>query len=192
MDGCQTPAKVLALDIAGNPNAWIDIERAVHLITTDRVLALLGENTRLLFGGVNARTGQRSQIEISSILLTRMHVQPRLWSKQYQPPLTNRALFARDRHLCQYCGNAFATQKLTRDHIVPTSRGGLDTWSNTTTACAVCNAAKGARTPEEWGVQLIAVPYAPCYAEHLLLKGRNILADQAAFLQARVRRAKVN
>lgn len=190
MDGCQTPAKVLALDIAGNPNAWIDIERAVHLIATDRVLARLGVNTRLLLGGINARTGQRSQIEISSILLTRMRVQPRLWTKQYQPPLTNRALFARDGHVCQYCGDMFPTSKLTRDHIVPVSRGGRDIWSNVTTACAVCNAGKGARTPEEWGVQLIAVPYTPCYAEHLLLKGRNILADQAAFLQARVRRMK--
>jgi hypothetical protein len=26
----------------------------------------------------------------------------------------------------------------------------------------------------------LSVPYAPCYAEHLLLQGRNILADQAA------------
>jgi hypothetical protein len=35
---------------------------------------------------------------------------------------------------------------------------------------------------------LIAVPYTPCYAEHLILNSKTILADQMEFLQMRVRR----
>jgi len=55
-------------------------------------------------------------------------------------------------------------------------------------ACKACNHRKNNRTPAEWGVELIAVPYAPCYAEHLILCGKIILAEQMDFLQARLRR----
>ncbi|MES9822494.1 MAG: HNH endonuclease [Candidatus Thiodiazotropha sp.] len=182
------PMQVLALDCAGNPSSWLNVESAIHLITTDRVLAPLGQESRVFRGGINARTGRRSAVEVSSILLTKARVQPRLWTREYEPPLTNRALFARDGHICLYCGESFPSRLLTRDHVIPSSRGGDDCWSNVVTACRNCNHRKGARTPQEWGVELIAVPYAPCYAEHLLLRGKAVLADQMAFLQARVSR----
>ena len=190
MNAMERNNRVLALDRAGNPSAWIDTETAVQLIATDRVLAPLGEHSRAVFGGINAASGQRSRIEISSILLTSARVQACRWEKDYAPPLTNRALFARDGYLCLYCGESFTAQSLTRDHVIPASRGGENTWSNVASACRACNHRKNDRTPAEWGVQLIAVPYAPCYAEHLILNGRTILADQMAFLRARLRRAR--
>jgi 5-methylcytosine-specific restriction endonuclease McrA len=180
---------ILALDQAGNPSRWINQEKAVHLIVTDRVLAPLGEESRIIRGGVNAQTGLQSCVEDSSILLTRSKVQPHLWAESYEPPLTNRALFARDRYLCLYCGKSYSSRELTRDHVIPRSRGGSDRWSNVVSCCHRCNHLKGARTPDEWGVELLAVPYAPCYAEHLILRGKNILTDQATFLRARVRRS---
>jgi hypothetical protein len=54
--------------------------------------------------------------------------------------------------------------------------------------CTGCYHRKNNRTPAEWGIELIAVPYAPCYAEHLILNGKTILVDQMEFLLARVRR----
>src|SRR5690606_39739695 len=39
------------------------------------------------------------------------------------PPLNNRELFRRDRHVCAYCGGEFSYFRLTRDHITPLSRG---------------------------------------------------------------------
>lgn len=179
--------RILACDRAANPSSWLDIETAVHLLTTGRVLASLGEHRRVVFGGVNARSGRRSRIELSSILLTSARVREHRWHREYQAPLSNRALFARDGHLCLYCGHSFAPRQLTRDHIVPLSRGGLSVWSNLASACRPCNQRKNNRTPAEWGTELIAVPYAPCHAEHLILSGRVILADQMAFLRARLR-----
>ena len=179
---------VLALDCAGNPSAWLDAEVAVHLIASERVLAPLGKHSRRVFGGINAASGRRSSIEISSILLTSARVQSRRWERDYAPPLTNRALFARDGYLCLYCGESFSPRGLTRDHVIPVSRGGENVWTNVASACKACNQRKNNRTPAEWGVQLIAVPYAPCYAEHLILNGKTILADQMEFLQARLRR----
>ncbi|MES9941738.1 MAG: HNH endonuclease [Candidatus Thiodiazotropha sp. 6PLUC2] len=179
---------ILALDQAGNPSRWLNWEKAVHLIATDRVLAPLGQQSHLIRGGFNALTGLRSSIEISSILLTRSKVQPHLWAETYEPPLTNRALFARDGHICLYCGKQYSNRDLTCDHVIPKSRGGTDSWSNVVSCCTRCNHLKGARTPSEWGVELLAIPYAPCFAEHMILRGKNILADQAEFLLARVRR----
>ncbi len=178
----------LALDRAGNPSAWLNHETAIQLMAGGRVLAPLGEESQVFCGGINARTGLRSRIEVSTILLTQAKVQGHRWDEAYEPPLTNRALFARDGHLCLYCGGAFSSRELTRDHVIPSSRGGEDCWSNVVASCRRCNHSKGARTPTEWGVELLAVPYVPCYAEHLLLENRAILADQQAFLQARMRR----
>ena len=179
---------VLACDRAGNPSAWLNNEMAIHLVATDRVLAPLGGHARVVFGGVNAISGRRSSVELCSILLTNARVRQHRWEHDYQAPLTNRALFARDGYLCLYCGNTFSPRALTRDHVIPVSRGGKNVWANVVSACQVCNHRKNNRTPAEWGVELIAVPYAPCYAQHLILNVKTILADQMEFLRLRVRR----
>ena len=91
-------------------------------------------------------------------------------------------LFQRDRHLCCYCGNRKRPEQLTRDHIVPLSRGGRDHWKNVVTACKPCNQRKGARTPERAGMLMLYVPYTPSLYEALILRNRRILADQMDFL----------
>ena len=100
--------------------------------------------------------------------------------------LTNAALFARDQHLCLYCGRHFHRQSLTRDHVLPISRGGRDIWENVVTACFACNSRKGGRTPAQASMPLLAVPYRPSWIEHLILSNRNILADQMAFLSSQL------
>ena len=76
-----------------------------------------------------------------------------------QLPLTRRNLFHRDGHRCQYCGAS--AEQLSVDHVVPRSRGGLDTWENVTTACLPCNVRKGNRTPREAGMPLRREPRRP-------------------------------
>jgi hypothetical protein len=51
-------------------------------------------------------------------------------------------------------------------------------------ACSRCNTHKANRRPEEAGMQLLYVPYAPTLHEGLLLSNRRILADQMELLQA--------
>ncbi len=180
---------VLACDRAGNPSAWLNNEMAVHLVATDRVLAPLGEHARVIYGGVNAVSGLRSSIELCSILLTNARVRQHRWARDYEAPLTNRALFARDGYLCLYCGHAHGASALTRDHIVPVSWGGENRWTNVATACRSCNQRKKNRSPEKWGHLLLAVPFAPNWAEFLYLKNsRRMVADQMDFLKARFSR----
>jgi hypothetical protein len=83
-----------------------------------------------------------------------------------------------------YCGERFPSSQLSRDHVRPLSQGGRDTWTNVVTACRRCNNHKAWRTPEQAGMQLIAVPFKPTYAEYIYLKGRRVLADQMEYLLA--------
>jgi 5-methylcytosine-specific restriction endonuclease McrA len=74
--------------------------------------------------------------------------------------------------------------KLSRDHIIPRSRGGKDIWTNVVTACKACNCHKDNMTPQEADMPLLYVPYEPSHAESLILKNRRVLADQMEFLLA--------
>ena len=76
-----------------------------------------------------------------------------------QLPLTRKNIFYRDSHRCQYCGNTKG--QLSIDHVVPRSRGGLDTWENVVTSCLPCNVAKGNRTPQEANMPLRNTPRRP-------------------------------
>jgi 5-methylcytosine-specific restriction endonuclease McrA len=91
-------------------------------------------------------------------------------------------LFARDRHICGYCGGQFPRSYLSRDHIVPKYLGGKDEWTNVITACLSCNQKKGCKTLEQSGLQLRFIPYEPNRYEHLILQNRKILADQMEYL----------
>lgn len=70
-------------------------------------------------------------------------------------------LFARDGHLCQYCGQAKPTSQLSLDHVVPRSHGGLTTWENIVCCCLRCNSRKGGRTPQQAKMKLLTQPARP-------------------------------
>lgn len=170
---------ILKLDRGGMPVAWIRWQTAATLYARQRVCWEAGEERFVILGGVCAATGRRSALEIGSIIAVADR------SRRFEgnaPLLTNRTLFQRDRNLCLYCGRQFASSELTRDHVVPASRGGVSVWENCVTACRGCNQRKDDRTPEEAGMKLLAVPYIPNLAEYLILSNRRILADQMEFL----------
>jgi len=177
--------QVLRTDVSGMPLEWVDYRDAVRLYHAGQVAYSCGMLLYRISGGVNARTGRRSRIEINSIIATESegHAAMRRHA-DYSPPLNNRALFARDANLCLYCGKRFPLSLLSRDHVTPLSRGGQDHWANVVTACKRCNNHKAGRTPEEAGMTLLAVPFTPTHAEYVYLRGRRVLADQMEFLLA--------
>jgi 5-methylcytosine-specific restriction endonuclease McrA len=173
---------ILRLDVSGTPIRWIPCEEAACLYTRNMVAWTTGERVYTLRGGWNRATRAQSRLEVHSIIAVKrsyagQHI------KRNIPPLNNRELFLRDGHLCMYCGLSFSEGRLTRDHVRPLSRGGRDRWTNVVAACRGCNTRKGNRTPEEAGMGLLAVPYAPNWAEFLALSNRRILADQMEFLR---------
>lgn len=177
--------QVLRTDVAGMPLEWIDYRDAVRLYHTGQVAYACGMLLYRLHGGTNARSGERSFVEVNSIIATVGESYRGSRTRDgYTPPLNNQTLFKRDAHLCLYCGERFLASALSRDHVKPISQGGEDRWTNVVTACRRCNNHKAGRTPEQAGMQLLAVPFTPTYAEYIYLKGRRVLADQMEYLLA--------
>lgn len=173
--------KILRVNSAGWPENWLHWQQAVCLHARELVTWTYGEPVLTVRGGRERLSGRQTVMELTSVIACRGKAFNR---HGFEPPLTNRALFRRDRRLCLYCGNRFPEASLSRDHVLPISRGGLDSWTNVVTACRRCNARKGSQHPNECGMELLALPYCPNHAEYLALthSGR-ILGDQMAFLQ---------
>ena len=74
---------------------------------------------------------------------------------------TRQSIYQRDKNTCQYCGKKFKRENLTRDHVIPKSQGGKNTWNNIVTACNDCNSKKANRTPKQADMKLIKTPKAP-------------------------------
>jgi 5-methylcytosine-specific restriction endonuclease McrA len=66
-------------------------------------------------------------------------------------------IFERDGYRCVYCGEEFAPDELTIDHVQPRVRGGDSSPGNVVSACGGCNTAKGHRKLADF---LVAEPVA--------------------------------
>ena len=175
-------AHILRLNIAGHPIEWLTWQEATTLYARELVTWTLGDTVRTVRGGVSRITGERSSISLHSIVACAgelHHGQPK------KPTLNNRILFRRDQNMCMYCGKEFLDKDLSCDHIMPTSRGGANSWVNVVAACRRCNHYKQDRTPEEAHMELLALPFEPNSAEYLaLVNSKRIRADQMEFLKS--------
>ena len=167
------------------PLEWVDFKRAITLQCLGQVAFVCGSSYMRVHGGFNRISGNRSSIDINSIIATygNSHAVMKM-RDSYIPPLHNLPLFQRDGYICLYCGDRFPRGKLSRDHVTPFSQGGTDSWNNVVTACVRCNNHKAGRTPQQADMELLAVPFTPTHAEYIYLQGRRILADQMEFLRA--------
>jgi 5-methylcytosine-specific restriction endonuclease McrA len=91
--------------------------------------------------------------------------------------LTQRNLFLRDNHRCQYCLRHRSELKhhefLTRDHVHPQSKGGKDKWENVVTACSSCNNKKADMLLEDTTLTLKKTPAIPTIFELWSRNGKN-------------------
>ena len=175
---------VLALDISGIPRKWVSFDDAITYHAKGAIAWSLGDIVARYHGGTQ-NTGVDSYLETSSIIAIRGHgFDPQ---KHGKVALSNRTLFGRDRYVCAYCGEHFQNHNhLSRDHIMPRSKGGLNVWMNVVTACKDCNTRKSNRTLKETGMELLYLPYVPNHYESMILQNRNILADQMDYLMSGV------
>jgi len=82
------------------------------------------------------------------------------WRYSNGPAWTRPGVLDRDSRVCGYFGGHASTV----DHILPRSRGGRNTWTNTIAACDGCNQREGDRTPAEAGMVPQFEPTAPSWA----------------------------
>ena len=124
--------RVLRLNVAGQPVDWVSWQEAVCLYARELVVWTFGDAILHVRGGHSRFDGTQSHLDVHSIIACYGRI---VEPSRAVPPLTNSALFGRDRNTCLYCGGEFHDAALTRDHVVPRSRGGTDRWDNCVAAC---------------------------------------------------------
>ncbi len=174
--------KVLMLNVAGQPQKWINYEQSATYYAKDKVAWSAAQMEYVLRGGTNSKTGIQSTLTVNTIIAIKGKISKKAMENASRIGLENPALFSRDQQVCAYCGVRYPVGRLTRDHVIPTSRGGTNTWTNCVTSCSPCNKRKDNYLLEEIDMELLYVPYRPTKAEFLILGNRNILADQMEFL----------
>lgn len=174
-------AKILRLNLAGQPIEWLNWRECVSLYARDIIVWSLGGIVRRAYGGHSRITGLQTYVDLPAIVAVDGE---RIAPMRLDPPLTNGGLFLRDNCLCMYCGQPFTMGQLSRDHVHPVSRGGLDRWENVVAACRRCNQHKGNALLTEIDMKLLALPYRPNPYEYLaLMNNDRIRGDQMEYLR---------
>jgi 5-methylcytosine-specific restriction endonuclease McrA len=175
-EGLFTASGCLALNASFEPLTILPIRRALRLVIDQKAEILEVDDSRVF------RSAKRDMPCPLVIRLVRYIHVPRKFRRQ----VTNTFLFARDAYSCLYCGRHRAELKgrefLTRDHVVPLSRGGLNVWENVVTACSTCNNRKGSHLPIEVAMFPLHAPHEPNYVQ-LVWAVRRITAVQAKYIR---------
>jgi 5-methylcytosine-specific restriction endonuclease McrA len=169
-------AGCLALNSSFEPLTLVPLRRALRLVIDGKAEVVETDGDRLV------RSARRDYPRPTVIRLTRFIHVPRRFRRQ----VTNTFLFARDGYTCQYCGRSSAQlrhrESLTRDHVVPLSRGGTNAWTNVVTACSGCNTRKAHHLPDEIGMHLQHPPVEPHFV-HLSWAVRRLMPIQAKYIR---------
>lgn len=166
----------LALNASFEPLTIVPARRAVRLVI-DRKAEILEVDRKRMF------RSERQEVPCPTVirLVRYVHV-----PRQFRRQVTNTFLFARDNYRCQYCGRGrhelTGRQFLTRDHLVPLSRGGDTLWENVVTCCSPCNNRKGNHLLSEVGFTVLSQPREPNYVT-LVWAVRKVTPVQAKYIR---------
>jgi len=169
-------AGCLALNASYEPLTMVPLRRALRLVIDGKAEIVEADKHSPV------RSERQAFPRPAVIRLTRYVHVPRRFRRQ----VTNTFLFARDDYQCQYCGRRSSELKpresLTRDHLIPMSRGGTNEWSNVVTACSSCNTKKANRMPAEIGMHPLHTPVEPHFV-HLSWAVRRLTPIQAQYIR---------
>ena len=141
--------RVLVLNASYEPINVCTVRRAAVLVLKDRAEILERAEWAL-----HAET-----LTLPRPIVIRLKTYVRVPRDAHRRKITRRAVFARDRWVCQYCGQGRGN--LTVDHVIPRSKGGGSGWDNIVTCCAPCNRRKGDRLPSQANMVPRHAPAAP-------------------------------
>jgi 5-methylcytosine-specific restriction endonuclease McrA len=166
----------LALNASFEPLTMVPLKRALRLVIDGK--AEIVESDR----GKAVRSERLALPRPVVIRLRKFVHVPRRFRRQ----VTNTFLCARDGYRCQYCGRAGyelrPRESLTRDHVIPISRGGLNVWTNVVTACSSCNTRKANHLTAECGMHLLHQPVEPHFV-HLSWAVRRLTPTQSRYIK---------
>lgn len=152
----EPAARTLVLNAGYEPLSVVSYRRALMLVMNGRATTIESDDhhpVRTLMGS----------LERPTVIVLKRYVRV---PQGRQVPVSRRGVLRRDGHRCAYCQSTASTI----DHVVPRSRGGVDSWENLVACCLRCNNVKGDRTPQEMGWSLRTPPKAP-YGTAWLVRG---------------------
>lgn len=166
----------LALNASFEPLTMVPLKRALRLVIDGKAEIVEADRERAVHS-------EHLALPRPAVIRLRKFVHvPRRFRRQ----VTNTFLFARDGYKCQYCARSSyelrPRESLTRDHVVPMSRGGLNTWTNVVTACSSCNTRKANHLLDECGMHLLHKPVEPHFV-HLAWAVRRLTPTQAQYIR---------
>ena len=144
-----TVSRVLVLNASYEPINVCTVRRAAVLV--------LKERAEILERADQVLHAETFCLPRPAVIRLRTYV--RIPRDAHARRITRRAVFARDRWTCQYCGTVRNT--LTVDHVIPRSKGGASSWDNIVASCAPCNRRKGDRLPAQVDMHPRRRPGAP-------------------------------
>ena len=172
----MTAVRCLALNASFEPLTMVPVRRALRLVIDGKAEVVEAEDGRVV------RSERLTLPRPIVIRLVKFIHVPRRFRRQ----VTNTFLFARDQYSCQYCGRHQGVLRerecLTRDHLVPLSRGGTNAWTNVVTACSTCNARKGNHLADELGMHPLHAPLEPHFV-HLAWAVRRLTPIQSKYIR---------
>jgi 5-methylcytosine-specific restriction endonuclease McrA len=144
-----TSGRVLVLNASYEPINVCTVKRATVLFLKQRAEILEEADWQL----------HSENLTLPRPVVIRLITYVRVPRNAHSRKITRRAIFARDRWTCQYCGRSRGT--LTVDHVIPRSKGGSSAWDNIVTCCAPCNRRKGDRLPRQAAMHPLSSPKPP-------------------------------
>ena len=142
--------KTLLLNSNMEPLAFICERRAIRLMLKEKVDILSSWNDVRYYS-------TSGFIELPAVIRLRYKVTRKCVKRVF----SRAAVFKRDKYTCLYCSKMLGTKEITVDHIIPTSRGGTNSFDNCVSACKDCNIRKGSRLLDEIGMKLNRKPETP-------------------------------
>lgn len=170
----------LALNASFEPMTLMGLEDAVRLVYQGKAEMVAQDGDKVL------HSPSTTMPKPAVIRLKKFIKVPQKFRKK----VTNTFLFARDEYRCQYCGRSEKElgryrghkEVLNRDHIVPQSRGGENSWTNCVASCSTCNGKKDNKTPAEAGMELLTTPTEP-HLVHLKWTVRRLTPIQRKYVE---------
>ena len=159
---------VLVLNQNYQPLNVCNVKRAIGLLSRGK--AELMENGR----------GQIRSISASIVIPSVIRIQHMVKRPLTKHRLSRRAVFHRDKFICQYCNKR--SRSLTLDHILPRSQGGLHVWENVVSACIECNHRKAGLTPTQANMWLSKKAALPRPDPYYMFHHRTILDEWRQFI----------
>ena len=141
--------KTLLLNSTYEPISFIPWKKVIKLVLRGKVDILSHWNDSIRHGN--------GAIKRPSIIRLKYYVPRHIKRRRYN----RSAVFKRDGHNCQYCGQTKRVSELTIDHVLPKSHGGKTVWENCVACCFACNNKKANRTPKQAKMVLIRKPLIP-------------------------------